>query len=207
MDTSYEFHKAFSFSEIHRERIGQLINYLALHINGLYCTRLIKLLYIIDETAVLKLGLPITWMTYYVYKMGPVPEKLWFSIKEGNKEFGEYFDVHTEVNKHNSDHEARFRISPISKEDPTELSKNERKIVDSVIDEFGNQSVEKLIKFLHRTDSLWYQIVQRNAIDFKQSLSTTLEIDLSALIVDNENGLAIFKDTRKEIDFLESLTK
>ena len=37
----------------------------------LYSTKLIKLLYIIDEKSVLSTGTPISWLTYYVYKMGP----------------------------------------------------------------------------------------------------------------------------------------
>ena len=106
MTAIYNFRKSFSFSEVHKERVGQLINYLALKQKYLYCTKLIKLLYIIDEKSVLSTGTPISWLAYYVYKMGPVPEILWYSIKDGNELFGEYFDVTEEKETPSDDDDA-----------------------------------------------------------------------------------------------------
>lgn len=205
MNATSPFQNVFSFSEIHKDRIGQLINYIALKQDHLYCTRLIKLLYIIDERSILKLGTPITWMTFYVYEMGPVPEKLWFSIKDGNDVFGEYFDVIEETNTSSSESNIKYRIKPIDQENMSEFSRREKEIVDSVISEFGSVNVDKLIKYLHRDDSLWNQKVKSNNITFDKSSTTTHVIDLSDLIAKDGDKLSLYRDTKLEINLLESL--
>jgi len=203
MESRYNFNGFLGLSVVHKERIGQLISYLSMKIEHLYCTRLIKLLYIIDEESVINTGVPITWLKYKVYKMGPVPETLWFSIKDGNSIFGDYFDI---IEEKNIDDELNYRISPIfQKEDLSEFSRKEVSIIDYVIDKFGSEISEKLIEYLHRKDSLWYQIVQSKKVSFENSNTTSYVIDLSALIRDDKTKLEIFNDAKEEINLLESL--
>ncbi len=160
MRSDFEFQNVFGFSEIHKERIGQLINYIALKQKHLYCTRLIKMLYIIDEKAMSKLGMPITWMKYYVFEMGPVPKNLWFSIKDDNKIFGEYFDVIEEG--------AYYKINAIDQPNMAEFSKREISIIDSVIEEYGGAPVDSLIEYLHRKEHHKTQV--RNYVKYLMHL-------------------------------------
>ena len=58
--------------EVNKEKIGNLLIYLAVHLNPLFHTKLIKLLYLIDENAVRDCGVPVTWLDYKVWQYGPV---------------------------------------------------------------------------------------------------------------------------------------
>jgi uncharacterized phage-associated protein len=206
MKTTFGFRNAFAFSEIHKDRIGYLINYIARKIPHLYCTRLIKLLYIIDETAMIKLGTPITWMKYYVYKMGPVPKNLWISIKDGNEIFGEYFDVIEEDGNDVNEDSKNYKINAIDQANMSEFSLYEQSIVDSVIDVYGDMPVDTLIEYLHREGSLWHQIVNEKEISFTKTSSSDYEIDLSKLIGSDKFKLSIYRDAMQEINLLESLS-
>ena len=44
-------------------------------------TKALKLLYLIDETAVRQSGSPITWLEYKVWKNGPVASEIYFEFK------------------------------------------------------------------------------------------------------------------------------
>lgn len=206
MKTKYNFENGFGFNRMHTERIGQLINYLALNLKHLYCTKLIKLLYIIDEKAMDKIGTPITWLTYKVYKMGPVPDNLWYSIKDGNSILGEYFDVNEVESEFNEDGGVMYKISAISKENMTEFSRREVEIIDDVINVFGKKSREQLVDYLHREDALWSKIVSENNISFEKSFATSHIIDLSKLIGNDKYKLNIYHDAVEEIKLLESLS-
>lgn len=205
MNPNIKFTSAFGFSEVHKERVGQLINYLALKVSGLYVTKLIKLLYIIDEESIMKIGTPVTWLKYKVYKMGPVTEDIWFSVKDGNTVFGDYFDVIEKKSERNDEDGICYKINPISPADLSEFSKIEVKIINFVIEKFGSKTPKNLIKHLHRKESLWYKIVDENKISFEEHLATSYIIDLSKLINNDPNMLNIYQDAREEINLLESL--
>ncbi len=206
MTPSFNFANTFSFSEVHKERVGQLINYLALKVGNLYCTKLIKLLYIIDEESIHSSGTPLSWLTYKVYQMGPVPEQLWYSIKDGNSIFDDYFDVNEEKGGYNEKGGIQYRITAISKEEMSEFSRREVKIIDSVISVFGGKTPDQLIEYLHREESLWYKMVSENEISFEKSLATPHIIDLSQLISNDKFKLDIYHDAAEEINLLETLS-
>jgi uncharacterized phage-associated protein len=206
MKLTYNFDSTFGFSVVHKERVGQLINYLALKIKHLYCTKLIKLLYIIDEESMKKNGIPISWLTYKVFEMGPVPDKLWYSIKDGNTVFGEFFNVIEIKAQFNEEKDINYRIEPISKEELSEFSRSEINIINDVIKDYGHRTSKQLIEYLHREESLWHMLVKANNISFDKNSTTTYNIDLSDLISHDKNKLDIYHDTKEEIDLLESLS-
>ncbi len=62
-------------------KIGNLLNYLSTQIPNLSMTKLLKLLYLIDETAYFRTGVPVTWLDYKVWEMGPVAEELYNELR------------------------------------------------------------------------------------------------------------------------------
>lgn len=198
MKAGYNLHNSASFNNVHKERVGQLINYIAFQLEpNLYCTKLIKLLYIIDETAISRYGAPITWLKYYVWEMGPVPETVWLSVKNNNEVFGDYFDV--------VDKEGNYNIRPISQPDLLEFTEAETEIIDEVINNYGHKHVDELVDYLHRNGGLWDKYVSENQISFEKSKSTHYVIDLTELIREDEYKMRVYEATEEEINILESL--
>ncbi|HEY5570416.1 MAG TPA: type II toxin-antitoxin system antitoxin SocA domain-containing protein, partial [Bacteroidales bacterium] len=56
--------------QVNKDKIGNLIVLLATRLKPLYHTKLIKLLYLIDEEAVKEDGVPVTWLEYKVWQFG-----------------------------------------------------------------------------------------------------------------------------------------
>ena len=62
--------------QVNKDKIGNLIVLLAGRLKPLYHTKLIKLLYLIDEEAVKDGGIPITWLDYKAWQYGPVSVRM-----------------------------------------------------------------------------------------------------------------------------------
>ena len=62
------------FSSEQLEKIGNTVVYLADRIENLSKTKLLKLLYILDEISIKKSGIPMLNLKYKVWKFGPVSE-------------------------------------------------------------------------------------------------------------------------------------
>ncbi|HWY33202.1 MAG TPA: type II toxin-antitoxin system antitoxin SocA domain-containing protein, partial [Nitrosopumilaceae archaeon] len=73
-------------------RLGIILNLIVLHSNGIYITRLLKLLYLIDETSIKEIGVPATILEYNVAKNGPLAVDLWSDLKTVNS-FNNYVKV------------------------------------------------------------------------------------------------------------------
>lgn len=199
MKVKTNWHTTISLSEVHKERVGQLVNYLAFRLSPyLYSTKLFKLLYILDERSIVETGIPISWLKYNVYEMGPVPENIWINIKTGNELLGDYFDV--------LEKDGKYQILPVSRADLSEFSKREAELIEEVINEYGASATENIIDYLHEEKSLWYKIVKENNISFKHSPATDYVIDLTDRIKGDSNKMMLFNAAKEEIKILESFT-
>ena len=58
---------------LHMQKIGNALVYLSSHISDLSKTKLLKLVYLLDEVSIRKSGVPIFNLTYKVWKFGPEP--------------------------------------------------------------------------------------------------------------------------------------
>jgi uncharacterized phage-associated protein len=78
------------------DKIGQLIIYLVDKIEEkyrqkVYLTKLLKLFYIIDETAIKETGAPVTGLDYRVWKMGPVAYEVYKDLMHDHSEKVSFF--------------------------------------------------------------------------------------------------------------------
>lgn len=160
------------------DKVGNLIIYLVDNIKrkykqDLYLTKLLKLLYIIDETAVEETAATVTGLEYRVWKMGPVA-----------------FEVYKDFNYNNSEEFSCFAesigtgdssiIKSVNKFDDSEFSDYEIDLIDRVIDKYGNLNGSHLIELLHEEGSLWEKIVTEKKIRFSSEKNTSqYKIDLS----------------------------
>lgn len=167
-----------------RAKIGNLFVYLCDNIDNLYLTKLMKLIYIIDETSVKETGSPVTWFDYKVWRMGPVPKDIYTNISYKNGDFfSDFIDV-DKIELTNGN-----KITSNNTFDDSEFSDYEIELMDRVIDEYGKYTSEELIQLLHESDSLWHQVVIENNLkkDFENQKKNTTDfnIDIEKAITDN----------------------
>lgn len=166
-----------------KDLIGNLIIYIANHCKNLHQTKLIKLLYLIDEESVRQAGAPITWLEYEVWEKGPVAKDIYYSKFDGENRFYNYVDFQQTKVKN-------YKVVPKKIFDRSEFSEMEMNLINNVLKQYGQKRSDELIDITHREDSLWSKAKSENNIQFTNSchLSDTI-IDFKELI--KENGFKL----------------
>jgi uncharacterized phage-associated protein len=159
--------------------IGNLIVYIADYCkknsNPLYQTKLLKLLYLIDEESVIQNGTPITWLDYAVWQKGPVPTDVYFSKLSQSNAFEKFVSFENRSNRYLVVKKREFENSNFSEIDLG--------IIGSILTKYGKLTSEELITITHKEGSLWSNIVEEKNIKFSQNNHTSnVCIDFSKLI-------------------------
>lgn len=174
---------------VNKDKIGNLMILLATKIKPLYHTKLIKLLYLIDEAKVKDNGVPVTWLDYKVWQFGPVAPEVYF-LKDGNSVFNAY--VSTQKNENGT------LIAPKGEFDDGDFSDRELEIIDEIIRKYGTMSSESLVSITHEPNSLWSKTKEANGLDFSSSIAniSNISIDFTELIKDDEIKLDNFRGAK-----------
>jgi uncharacterized phage-associated protein len=192
------------FGNLKTEKIGNLLIYLAQNIDKLYKTKALKLLYIIDETAIKTYGVPITWLEYKAWQFGPVAEEIFDNVNNiENSPFKEYISVEKPA-KNNS------IIIANKKFDDGEFSDAEMDLIDTVIKQYGNYSATELIDLLHQKDTLWHRAVNTHNLDkvFElQNGKSNCGLEFVTLLADDKMKQVVYKTAFDALEFHQSLHK
>jgi uncharacterized phage-associated protein len=184
------------FRRILNNKIGNILAYMATQTEALYMTKALKLLYIIDETAVRQSGSPITWLDYKVWKNGPVAHELYYELR--NNQFVTYnespinlstFIAVQRTQNGKIPNQIDVKINAINTADFNQFSEFEEDIVKLVVSEFGHLNSTQLIDLLHEQGSRWHTIVTKFNLEehFKvRSNTSDYSIDFVDLIEDDE---------------------
>lgn len=140
--------------------------YFAERIKPLYLTKAIKLLYLADEMAVKQTGVPITWLNYKVWKLGPVPEDIYFKVKYAHHQLqkGESGKViqHLDVSTPSEPLREGILLSPAESFDDSQFSDYDIEVLDDIIKAYGKLNSEQIIDLLHAKGTLWHKLVEAN---------------------------------------------
>ena len=186
------------------EKIGNLFHYISKKVDNLFFTKLLKLTYIIDETATKETGSPVTWLNYKVWKNGPVPQKIYNNITfEQGDLFAKYISV-AKIEKINGS-----KIEPIGNFDDSEFSAYEMDLIDKVIAEYSDYNGRELIDILHSENSIWHRIVVEKELqpifDSETDVNTSpYEIELKDAITD-PYLLKMYDEMKDSIAFRKKL--
>jgi len=167
---------------VNKDLIGNLIIYIVDYCKNnstpLYHTKLLKLLYLIDEESVRKIGTPITWLDYDVWQKGPVPKDIYYSKLPNLNKVDEYVSFVERTNKYLVVKKKEFNDGNFSEVD--------LEIINNVLRDFGKKTSDELIDITHQPGSLWSKIVKEKNVRFSNENHTSNEsIDFSKLIADD----------------------
>ncbi|HXB09556.1 MAG TPA: Panacea domain-containing protein [Puia sp.] len=183
------------------EKIGNSIIFLANGMGMLYKTKLLKLIYLLDEISVFRHGIPFFNLEYKVWQAGPVSVDLYEEFNEHPFMLENF--IHLEFD------EKGTRIVPKKAFSDDEFSPIDIALLQEMVDDYKWVSAEKLVDLVHRKDSPWYIIADENHLidDFngKRINTTDLIIDLSVLIKDDLRKLTLFNENKEIIDFSRPL--
>ncbi|MEL7220245.1 MAG: Panacea domain-containing protein [Bacteroidota bacterium] len=180
------------------QKIGQLMLWLSEEVPNLYITKLLKLLYLCDETAVKKTGVPITWLKYNVWQFGPVPVSVYNDLNFNNASiYGDYVKGGVVKVDWSATEKEQLKISPVGVLNKKDFSIEETLIIKHIIDTYSHKTAKELVKLLHQDNTLWHKIYLQKNLEKHFSLpecyTSPYEIDLSKLLKGDEQKLEQYK--------------
>jgi len=169
------------------EKIGNAVVYLAERVEHLTKTKLLKLLYIIDELSIKKSGIPTLNLTYKLWKFGPVSEELFIELSSEPALLQKF------IRKGEDTSIIKAKVAF----DDAEFSDNDLALMDEVIAKFGQKSARELVDYTHRLHAPWHQTALHyqvlELLESEQIANTSYEVDMSSLVAHNAEKMALYQ--------------
>jgi uncharacterized phage-associated protein len=164
-------------------------------------THLLKLVFIIEEIAVKKYGIPFFDLRFDVWQLGPVSKDLFVELSEEPDLLAPY--ISRQIVNGNVFVQAKKEFSD------DEFNDNEVKLLEEISRRFLYCTAKELIDFTHRSDSIWYRTALKNGVldllESGQMKTTNIEIPLHEVIEDEEEKLARYRNHKEFLAFSQSL--
>lgn len=198
--------KDYTYTKDELAKIGNTIVYLAQRINDLSKTKLLKLLYLLEERAVSTLNLPFLDLKFEVWSKGPVSKDIFIELSEGRtKELVLLKDfIKVEIKDENT------YIKPTVDFCDNEFSDNEIELLESIVTEFGKNNASKLVDFTHKEESLWYKLAQENNLlkSFSEGTRTSSNIEINfEVLLQDEESRSYYNSHREYNNMLRQVNK
>ncbi len=170
-------------------KIGNTVIYLAERIPNLSKTKLLKLLYILDEISIKKSGIPLLNLKYKVWKFGPVSEELFIDLSSEPTLLSKFIVVSQDQGNY-------IKARHVFVDD--EFSDNDIDLIDHVVEKFGNLSGTELVSYTHRKNSPWYNTAKEHSVlellTNETINNTEYLIDMSQIISHDARKSEIYSD-------------
>lgn len=179
--------KTYSKAEI--EKIGNAIVFFAERIGDLSKTKLLKLIYLTEETFIRRYNIPMFGLEFDVWQAGPVSKEIYIDLSDEQPSLLSDFITITNIDK------ATYIHPKVSFSDD-EFSDNELNNLEFICKNFGSMTANALVKYTHRPNSLWAKIAREKGLleyfEKKYLNSSDEKIDFTSLL--DEKGLEAYKD-------------
>lgn len=170
------------FSVENKEKIGNAIIYIADRLNGVSKTKLLKLLYLMEERMVEKYHVPFLALPYEVWRLGPVQKDLFAELSDDLVLLKDYI-----VSYYENDHQYFKARKPFERD---EFSDCELAVMNEVMTTCGGKSAKQLVNMLHRPETLWYKEAEAHHVlaAFEENMcnNTDIKIDFGKLLPDRK---------------------
>ncbi len=187
------------------DKLGNALIFLCKHLDPttpVSKTHLLKLVFILEESSIKKYGIPFFNLKFNVWKLGPVSKDLYVELTDEPNLLADYIS-RTEMKNGN------FSICPNKEFSDDEFNDNEIALLNEVADRFKYCTAKELINFTHRKNTPWYNTAQRHglvdALEEGRINATDIEIDMSELIQDDEQKLALYRSHQEFLEQSRSL--
>lgn len=191
----------FTYTKEEIDKIGNAIIYLAERIKPLSKTKVLKLMYLIEEASVKKFGLPFFNLRFSVWMFGPVAKDLFIDLSSKPILLINYIS--------REEKDGHSYIYPTKAFSDDEFSDNEIALMDLIINNFRDYSAEQLVTFTHREHSLWHSIAKENGVlellEQQKLNNTEIEIDFSRLLDGDEHKKSMYLQHKDFLNISRSL--
>lgn len=173
------------------DKIGNSIIYISSNIKEISKTKLLTLLYFLDEISIHKSGIPFLNLEYEVWKFGPVVSDIFVELSSLPSFLKNYITRETSS-------EGRSFISPKKEFCDDEFSQNELDLLEFVVKEFKDATAQELISITHIKQSPWYNAAMENSVyellETKQISVTDFKVNMRELVACDDRKSALYDD-------------
>lgn len=178
-----------------KEKLGNAVVYIALHTKNLSKTKLLKLLYFMEEYSVRKFHTPFLGLPYEVWQAGPVVKDVFIDLSETPVILDGF------VRKQIKD-EAVY-IQAVKDFCDDEFSDDDMTVMQDVLKRYGDKTAKELVKITHKKGSLWYKVASDNNLleSFEKKLMNNSDYTIDFADELTEVGKDFYYD---QMDFLKT---
>ncbi len=177
-----------------RNKIGNAVVYITERVPNLSKTKLLKLLYLMEEYSVKRFQTPFLGLPFEVWQAGPVVKDLFIDLSETPVILDGY------VEKEVVDDKTYIKATKTFSDD--EFSDNDITVMEDILRRYGKKTAKQLVELTHRKDGLWYATAKRNNLleGFEQKVinNSDCQIDLSECLTGCSQEFY-----REQMDFLK----
>ncbi len=173
------------FSEDSKRKLGNAILYIAGNVEDLSKSKLIKLMYLMEENMVRKYQAPFLALEYEVWQYGPVAKEIYVGFSNTPTILREY--VYTSATEDGT------YIYPNGDFNPDSFNDMELEVMEFVVREYGSLKARELKDITHRPDGLWYRKALSKglieAFERQECTSSDELIDFSELLSEEQKPI------------------
>ena len=203
------------FDEFVRKKVANIIIFFA---DGQTTSlkRIIKLMFIADESSVKRYGVPISWLKYFAWVQGPVPSQMYLELeKQAGIEKNEALRI---KNKFQLDgfikasaaarlnaNQRSVDITPRVPFDDAEFTEYELEILREVKEKFGSWSITKLIEYTHGKNTLWGKVVRSNRLNRVFQYQSKTDFQVAFFPILRGDKFKTFVQAQKSLEYQNAL--
>lgn len=181
-------------------KLGNAMTYLAAKIPSLSKTKLLKLLYLLEECSIKKFNSPFFWVDFQIWMFGPVVKEVYIDLDNDRTDiFQNYIGVHKESGV--------TIIKSISDFDDGEFSDNDIEILEYVLSSFGMKTAKELVTYTHDANSAWGKQTKETGLDylFENKISNSSEVNIDFSYYLSGCSVKIYNDICESRQMFEDL--
>lgn len=144
--------KKYTDSDINK--LGNAIVYIAEHVPDLSKTKLLKLLYLMEEYSVRRFHTPFLGVPYEVWQAGPVIKDVFIDLSEQPVLLDGFISRIVKDGK-------TFIVAATQFNDD-EFSDNDMLVMDDILRKYAQLTAKELVRLTHKEDSLWHKTANRH---------------------------------------------
>jgi|WetSurMetagenome_2_1015567.scaffolds.fasta_scaffold02843_3 uncharacterized phage-associated protein len=179
------------YSPEKKEKLANTLIYFAEKIPNISKTKIIKLLYLLEEFYVRKHNIPFLDIDFEVWQAGPVNRETYIELSDNPLVLKGYIERVTDGDN--------TYIKPIKSFSDDEFSDNEIEMMDFIITHFKDKSSKELVDYVHRPGSAWYNIAKENnllPLFEKHFINSSEEKINFEFFCQSEEGIAQYREQK-----------
>ena len=184
------------------DKIGNTIVYFSQKMEDLTKTKILKILFLLEEASIKKTGQPFIGIDFQLWKLGPVAKDIFIDLSSDDGPF-----LLKDYIARDSVDDKLFR--PKSDFNDDEFSVNDIKLMDIIVEFVKNKPASYLVKHTHGPVSLWRKsALQYGVLELLENElinSTEYNVDFSLLFPEASYLSERFEDSKENLEFIKSL--